>query len=568
MAAKAVLLAVTGEDVAYLPLFAAVVPAAVIAGRVGGLTCVVAGALADSLLFLEPIGSPVITDTAAVVRFVLFLPIATWIVLLLADLDDHRRGAADSATRFEALVDAIPDATVLLDSDGLVRYVNDAMHGLGLQPAGLVAKPLEGVVHGLPSAEPATGDGGHATVALLAGDGSEVPVDVSTRAVTLPDGLPGSIVTLRDARPRLDDEIRLLRLARAERQRTDALRTVLGTLAEGVGLFDREGLLIVANDALPRLAGRPIVRREDLPTGWLSGDGAPTATGEPARWVRTTIHHVDDEGGGTLVVATDETATMEAAALRDAFIGVMSHELRTPVTSVLAAAHLLERRAGNLDAASADLALDIRAEATRLNELIEDLLVLSRAQIGAMVVEAEPVLVQHAIAEVVRAEARRYPGVEFTTDIAANLPPVSGDRTYVGQILRNLIGNAGKYSLDQPAAVVVVAEAAEGHVVVRVLDQGAGFDPELAGRLFEIYFRAESTAKARTGSGIGLYVTRTLVEAMGGRIWARPRPDRGSEFGFSLPVDQTDDGTDMMMTPTTGIPVDGSAGGHSAGLAE
>jgi PAS domain S-box-containing protein len=568
MAAKAVLVVVTGEDIAYLSLFAVLVPAAVIGGRVGGLTCVLAGAIADVLLFQDPIGSPAIGDAAVLVRFVVYLPTATAMVLILSSLDDHRRAAADSASRFEALMDALPDATVLLDSEGRVRYVNDAALGLGLEPAGLVGKPLQDSVRGPRSDGLADTDDVPATVALLADDGTEVPVDVSKRAVTLPDGRPGSTVTLRDARPRLDDEIRLIRLARAERQRTDALRTVIATLSDGVGLFDRDGLLIAANDALARLAGHPVAERQDLPDAWLTGEGAAIASGEPARWVRITLHQIDEEGGGgTLVVATDETAMMEAAALRDAFIGVMSHELRTPVTTVLAAAHLLERRAGSLDSTSADLALDIRAEATRLNELIEDLLVLSRAQVGAMVVDAEPVLIQHAIAQVVRAESTRYPGVTFTTDIEPNLPPVSGDRTYVGQILRNLIGNAGKYSLDDPAVVTVVAGVEEDHVVVRVLDQGAGFDPSLASRLFEIYFRAESTAKARTGSGIGLYVSRTLVEAMDGRIWANPRIGQGSEFGFSLPIDRTDDEADTIAAPGTDVPVDES-GGHGARLTE
>lgn len=542
MAAKAALLVVTEEDVAYLPLFAVLVPAAIVGGRIGGLTCVLAGAIADVLLFQEPLGSPTIADTAAFVRFILFLPIATGIVLLLSDIDDHRRGASDSACRFEALIDALPDATVLLDTDGRVRYANGATHGLGIEPAGLIAKPLADSVQGFEPGDLVAAAARQTTVALETDDGTELPVDMSIRAVTLPDGRSGSIVTLRDARTRLDDEVRLLRLARAERQRTDALRTVLATIADGVGLFDTEGRLIVANDALARLAGGPVFRRQDLPDAWLSGEEGAIPSGEPARWVRVTLHEIDEQdGGGTLVVAKDETATMEAAALRDAFIGVMSHELRTPVTTVLAAAHLLERRAERLDTTSAELAQDIRAEATRLNELIEDLLVLSRAQIGAMVVAPEPVLIQHAIAEVVRAEAGRSPSVSFETNIEDDLPPVSGDRTYIGQILRNLIGNAAKYSLDHPARVTVVAGAQDDDVVVRVLDEGAGFDPSVASRLFEIYFRGESTAKARTGSGIGLYVSRTLVEAMGGRIWASRRVDRGSEFGFSLPIDRTGD---------------------------
>ncbi len=69
-----------------------------------------------------------------------------------------------------------------------------------------------------------------------------------------------------------------------------------------------------------------------------------------------------------------------------------------------------------------------------------------------------------------------------------------------------------------------------------MLDEEPGFEPEDAGRLFELYFRSNRTAKARSGSGIGLYVTRTLIEAMGGRVWARLRDEGGSEFGLELPI--------------------------------
>lgn len=563
VAAKGVLSSLTGEDVAYLPVFAVLVPAAVIGGRLGGLTCALGAALVDAIFIQAPFGSADITDPAAFVRFVLFLPIASLIVVLLADIDDHRRGAASAVDRFQALVAALPDPTILVDGRRHVTYANEAVGRVGVDAAALIGHPLDRIVHIPDGAERSGSRGTSETLELLADDGTEVPVDATLRAVTLPDGQPGSIVTLRDARPRLEDEIQLIRLARAERQRTDALRTVVASLSDGVGLFDREGVLIVANDALTRLAGRPIGHRHELPAEWLTGHGAAIASGDPSRWLRTAVYQLDEEGGSsTLVVATDETASIEAAGLRDAFIGVMSHELRTPVTSVLAAAHLLERRAGTLDPTSAELAEDIRAESTRLNELIEDLLVLSRAQIGAMVVDLEPVLVQRAIAEVVQAEGNRYPRVAFETDIEARLPPVRGDHTYVGQILRNLIGNAGKYSLDDPAVVTVVARADGDEVIVRVLDRGPGFDPSLAGRLFDIYFRAESTAKARSGSGIGLYVSRTLVEALDGRIWASPREGGGSEFGFSLPIDRSDDGMDTIAALDT----IGLRGGSTVGL--
>jgi two-component system sensor histidine kinase KdpD len=110
---------------------------------------------------------------------------------------------------------------------------------------------------------------------------------------------------------------------------------------------------------------------------------------------------------------------------------------------------------------------------------------------------------------------------------------VRGEETYVEQVLRNLLSNAAKYSPAGTAVEVVLDETPEG-ARVRVLDSGPGVRTEEVDRLFQLYYRSPETAAKAGGAGIGLFVCRALVEAMGGRIWAAPRPDGGSEFGFIL----------------------------------
>lgn len=231
----------------------------------------------------------------------------------------------------------------------------------------------------------------------------------------------------------------------------------------------------------------------------------------------------------------------EARQLQEAFVGVMSHELRTPITTIVAGSKLLSRDRA-LKGTSRELALDIEAEADRLFRLVEDLLVLSRLERGSLSVGDEPVHVIRLLQRVVASEAPRWPGSRF------ELPPersgflVRGDETYVEQVVRNLLTNAAKYS---PAGTVVrvAIDQEDEDVVVRVLDEGAGVTEAEVERLFGIFYRSPTTAASAAGAGIGLFVCRRLIGAMGGRIWARRRAGAGSEFGFALaryPDDEAD----------------------------
>ncbi|HEU4673860.1 MAG TPA: GAF domain-containing protein [Candidatus Limnocylindrales bacterium] len=216
-----------------------------------------------------------------------------------------------------------------------------------------------------------------------------------------------------------------------------------------------------------------------------------------------------------------------------AFIGVVSHELRTPITTIYAGAKLL-RRAGADERERRDIAGDIEAEADRLYRLTEDLLVLTRLERNDLEIGREPVLVSRLAERVVASERAHWPLVEFRLRLPAMLPTAVGEDNYVEQVLRNLIGNAGKYSPTGSTVDIEAATTADGEVVVRVLDRGPGVSAGDRDRLFSLFYRSPATASQASGAGIGLFVCEQLVRAMGGRLWAEPRPDGGSEFGFAL----------------------------------
>ena len=222
----------------------------------------------------------------------------------------------------------------------------------------------------------------------------------------------------------------------------------------------------------------------------------------------------------------------EDEAYREAFLAILSHELRTPITSIYAASTLLSRP-GLDEERRMELVGDIAQEAERLRRLVEDLVVLARAERGAIQVHTEPVLLPHVLRKVCEQQKRRWPDNTFELSVGSQVPVARAEESFVEQIAHNLLENAAKYGPpDRPVEVIV--DAPEGWPRVRVLDRGPGIDPAEAQRLFEVFYRSPRTSRV-AGSGIGLFVAHRLVESIGGTIWARPRDDGpGAEFGFQL----------------------------------
>jgi signal transduction histidine kinase len=237
---------------------------------------------------------------------------------------------------------------------------------------------------------------------------------------------------------------------------------------------------------------------------------------------------------GALMLVTDITDRRDRDDLREAFVDVLSHELRTPITSIYGGVELLRRR-DLPQAARLTILDDVAAEAESLNRIVEDLLVVVRLQADLELARSEPVLLQRVIAAALGDERRRWPSHDFEARIPEDLAAVAGDDGLIRQVLRNLLSNAAKYGPHR-GHVVVEASVARGAVVVRVLDEGPGIPPEAGDHVFRLFYRAPASATGVAGTGIGLFVARALVEAMGGRIWANRRSEGGTEISFRLPI--------------------------------
>lgn len=385
-------------------------------------------------------------------------------------------------------------------------------------------------------------------------DGRTVPLEVSLRAVPGPGESSAIVAVARDIGGRIETQVRLQRLAAAEHARAAELNAVIRAMGEAVIVCAPDGTITLANPAAEALFPEASQQSYDAilaelhdPEGIaprLAESVGPVVlrmVADPDRWIEVTSYAVGSgttamsPAAATIVTMRDVTESRRRDAVRETFIGVLSHELRTPVTTIFGGAKLLARETSTLDEETRrSIFRDIHDEAERLQRLVEDVVALNRFGEGPGDVGWEPVLLQRLLPKVVRSEDGRWPGVSFQMEIAAGLPTVSADPTYVEQVVRNLLSNAAKYGGQDPT-VVVEAERGAGEVIVRVLDDGPGFAEEERERLFELFYRSARTAGAAAGAGIGLFVSARLIEAMEGRIWAARRQHGGSEFGFALP---------------------------------
>ena len=241
---------------------------------------------------------------------------------------------------------------------------------------------------------------------------------------------------------------------------------------------------------------------------------------------------------GAIVTVADETAAHEAERLRDAFLGIVGHELRSPLSSILAAAELL--RDEHLEAETrTEIATDLGEEAERLHRLVEQLIRLADLRRAGQPIGDEPTHLPHVVSGRIAKWHQRQPRLALMLELPdGTVPPVAGDEGYVSQVLDILIDNAVKYG-GTSHPVVVRIERGQDEVLLHVLDNGPGL-PGDAEPVFGLFVRAHPTGRsprtAPPGQGIGLFVARSIVEALHGRIWARNRPGGGADIGFALPI--------------------------------
>jgi len=238
---------------------------------------------------------------------------------------------------------------------------------------------------------------------------------------------------------------------------------------------------------------------------------------------------------GAVTLLEDITHLREIDRLKSEFIATASHELRTPLTSVQMGVYLLlERAAGELTEKQVEVLSACREDCDRLDQLMRDLLDVSRIEAGESRPSFEPVRTRellNAAAKELRPQVESK-GLDFKVETPIDLPSVRVDRSQVERVLANLVVNAIRYT--KHGEIKISAQPRGNAVAVSVSDTGSGIPAEYLPHIFDKFVQVPGAATG--GAGLGLAISRLIVEAHGGQISVQSEPSRGSTFTFTLPV--------------------------------
>lgn len=444
----------------------------------------------------------------------IILPVGVQLILgvivgsLVKRLRDERSGAGARAAEAEALRDELGRRADILDATnraaralGSSLDLNQAFAAFNRELGGLIAFERTAIL---------LLEDGHLRVFSAAGEGVERVFPpgtvVSVEGSVVEDVVAGGQTIYREdmSESRYDEEADFLDLG----LRSRVVAPILSG-AETIGAIS-------------------VVRREP---GEFR-DGEIELLGLLGRLVGSAIQNIRAYEAERTTV--DELRRL--SALRADFVSLVSHELRSPMASVIGSARTLEQRWRELSANQRESFLALIAhETSRLADLIGDVLDTSRIEAGTFSYTFADVDLARLVRDSAAAAEHGQDEVAVEAVVRDPLPVVRGDRDRLRQVLVNLIDNAVKYSAPGDR-VRVEAESTNGRVVIEVRDRGPGISPEHQRLIFEKFGRAHVGENAKPGTGLGLFIARSIAEAHGGALEVRSAPGRGATFRLSLPV--------------------------------
>jgi two-component system, OmpR family, sensor histidine kinase SenX3 len=350
---------------------------------------------------------------------------------------------------------------------------------------------------------------------------ADMPDILGTSADRLPEGVSSVLAVLLSAAVVLDGNDRVLSSSAAARE---------------FGFIDGDRLAVGELVALARQVRREGMPREgeiDIMTSTFAGRASSFAVrvaplGPPA-----------GDGGLILVLAEDQTQSRRVDEVRRDFVANISHELKTPVGALALLAETVEEAADDPEAVLR-FAGRMRQEASRLTDLVQDLIMLSRIQAAEPVPDPHPVVLDVVVSEAVDRCRMRATARGISLDVAGEPGiAVMGDEDLLITALRNLLENAVAYSPDKTKVLVTTRMAGNWDAEISVTDQGIGIPERDRERIFERFYRVDpARSRATGGTGLGLAIVKHVTAAHGGNVTVWSQEGEGSTFTLRLPLRQ------------------------------
>jgi PAS domain S-box-containing protein len=346
------------------------------------------------------------------------------------------------------------------------------------------------------------------------------------------------------------------RLYRASEERAHSA-LVVEHVADGVCLVDADGVIRLWNPAAERITGLPAIDAvgqdaEEVFDSWRAIESLSQTPHMPAttlaveidgRELWLSITGVGFEGG-SVYAFRDLTAERAVERLKTDFVSTVSHELRTPLAAIYGAALTLRRQDVRLSEPQREGLLEVVAsESDRLARIVNDILWASRLESGGMqtLVEAcDGVELVRSVLDAARTHVP--PGVQLEVHAPDDAPAIAADPDKTRQVFANLVDNAVKYSPDGGTVTVDITVVGQ-RLRFAVRDEGLGVPPSEHMRIFEKFYRLDpDLTRGVGGTGLGLYISRELLERMGGRISVESSGSGGSTFVVELPLAPSENG--------------------------
>lgn len=495
---------------------------------------------------------------------------------LLEDIERGRDAAVGERARFETLLSSIGDGVLVTEADGTLTYANSTASAL----TGFRIKDVLGM-NLMYLAESVRLDGTEVPEkdrplykALHLGltdkgeylyrrsDRSQFPASVTSSPVIVNGKIAGSITVFRDISSDLEEK----RLIEEQKARYEAL---LSSVADGVVAVDKDGKTIYVNEAVERLTG--FKAQEVMGNRWDAIEQATDEKGAAIPKERRTVDlalttmkpqfanfwYVRKDKSrfpiaaatspvvvqGKLVAAVtvfrDITKEMQVDKAKTEFVSLASHQLKTPLAAVRWYLELVTGgEAGKLTKAQKEYLGEIGESVAHMNNLVNALLNVSRIELGTFTIEPEPSdilkLADEAASELMpQVKAKK---IAFAKDYGKGLPTIPLDPGLTNIIVQNMLSNAVKYTPAGGKVSIRIARAGED-VEIDVSDTGMGITKGQQERIFSRMFRADNAVASQTeGTGLGLYLVKSILDVAGGRIWFESEEGKGSTFHVAIPL--------------------------------